>query len=195
MVGWVGGWRGSNDFLIHSNLSIQKHKNPVVFHVCMLRWISLSIHPSIPNIHPKYPSMDSFHLLVCQEEPPPPIFAAISFKIPVCLFEMHGMQVEVEDAPRHMMESIYLVTSDNFTASLLDLVDLLEEVPETGLCNRLVYGKDTHSEQFGSQFLLRGLFTANDLKLVIFSGHELRWREREREVDGDRDGDADGWKK
>jgi len=38
-----------------------------------------------------------------------------------------------------------LVDADNFTAGLLDFLQLPQEIPETGLCDDLIRRKDTHA--------------------------------------------------
>lgn len=56
-----------------------------------------------------------------------------------------------------------LVDRDDFTGSLLDLVQFLQKVPVTGLGDDLVCGEDSHSEQLWFRNGLSWQTTANDL--------------------------------
>jgi hypothetical protein len=47
----------------------------------------------------------------------------------------------------------YEVDRDNLTSSLLDLTELLQEVPETRLGYNDVGSKDAHTEELGGNFL------------------------------------------
>lgn len=58
------------------------------------------------------------------------------------------------------------VDGDNFTRSLLDLVQLLQEVPVTRLSHNNVRGKDSHSVQLWFRDRLGGETTTDNLILV-----------------------------
>ncbi len=60
----------------------------------------------------------------------------------------------------------YLVDRDNFTRGLLDLGELLEKVPESRLCNNMIWSKKAHSEELWSRFLFSRKSTSNDLVFV-----------------------------
>jgi hypothetical protein len=57
----------------------------------------------------------------------------------------------------------YNVDGNDFTSSLLDLTELLQKVPETGLCDNNVGSENTHAEELGGNFLSGGEFTSNHL--------------------------------
>jgi hypothetical protein len=58
----------------------------------------------------------------------------------------------------------YQVDRDDLTSSLLDLAELLEEIPETRLGNDIVGSEESHSEELGDGFLLGRELTADHLK-------------------------------
>jgi hypothetical protein len=60
----------------------------------------------------------------------------------------------------------YLVDIDDLTSGLLDLTELLEEVPETRLGNNVVGGEKSHSEELGDGVLLRRKLTTDHLVFV-----------------------------
>ena len=60
----------------------------------------------------------------------------------------------------------YLVDGDDFTAGLLDLPGLLQEVPEARLCDLGVGGKDAHSVELGNAVIVGGELASDDLELV-----------------------------
>ena len=77
----------------------------------------------------------------------------------------------------------YNVDTENFTAGLLDLLELTvkklmacsryhkqwdapKEVPETTLRDYVVGRKDTHAVDFGSGIILSGQMAADDLELL-----------------------------
>jgi hypothetical protein len=57
----------------------------------------------------------------------------------------------------------YEVDRNNLTSSLLDLTELLQEVPETRLGNYNVGSKDAHTEKLRSNLLGGREFTTNHL--------------------------------
>jgi hypothetical protein len=60
----------------------------------------------------------------------------------------------------------YLVDGDDLTSGLLDLAELLEEVPETRLGNDVVRSEKSHSEELGDGFLLRRKLTTDHLSIT-----------------------------
>lgn len=58
------------------------------------------------------------------------------------------------------------VDRDDFARSLLDLGELLQEVPETGLGDSFVGSEDTHSEELRNGFLISGSLSSDDLIFV-----------------------------
>jgi hypothetical protein len=65
----------------------------------------------------------------------------------------------------------YNVNGNDLTSGLLDLAELLQEVPETGLCNYNVGSENTHTEELGGNFLSGGELASNHL---IFGELQLR---------------------
>ena len=59
-----------------------------------------------------------------------------------------------------------LVDADDLAVDLLDLLQLAHEVPEAGLGNNLVGGKEAHAEQLGGSILLGGEMATDQLVLV-----------------------------
>ena len=64
------------------------------------------------------------------------------------------------------MLGAYHVEADDLTVGLLDLLQLHEEVPEAGLGDDIVGGKDAHAVQLGGGVGLGGQVAANDLVLL-----------------------------
>lgn len=60
----------------------------------------------------------------------------------------------------------YLVDADDLAVNLLDLLQLAHEVPEAGLGNDLVGGKEAHAEKLGGGILLGGEVATDQLVLV-----------------------------
>jgi hypothetical protein len=60
----------------------------------------------------------------------------------------------------------YLVDANDLTVNLLDLLQLAHEVPEAGLGNDLVGGKEAHAEKLGGSILLGGEMATDQLVLV-----------------------------
>lgn len=75
--------------------------------------------------------------------------------------------------PPHIPSSIptHLVQADDLTVGLLDLAQLGEEVPETGLGDDIVGSKDAHAVQLGSWVGVRGQVAPNDLVFDETSAH------------------------
>ena len=82
----------------------------------------------------------------------------------------------------------YNVDRNDFTSSLLHLTELLQKVPETGLCNNNVRSENAHTEELGSDFLSGGELTSNHLifgvlikqmSSLLLSGSS-RWTEQEK---------------
>lgn len=71
---------------------------------------------------------------------------------------------EVLDLERVLLGD--LVHGDDLTIGLLDLLELHQEVPETGLGNDLIGGKDAHAVELGGGVALGGQMAANDLVLL-----------------------------
>ena len=61
---------------------------------------------------------------------------------------------------------MYLVDADDLAVNLLDLLQLAHEVPEAGLGNDLVGGKEAHAEKLGGGILLGGEVATDQLVLV-----------------------------
>ena len=57
----------------------------------------------------------------------------------------------------------YLVQADDLTVGLLDLLQLHQEVPEAGLGDDIIRGKDAHPVQLRSGIGVGWQVTANDL--------------------------------
>jgi hypothetical protein len=57
----------------------------------------------------------------------------------------------------------HLVKANDLTVGLLDLTELHQEVPETGLCDNGVGSKDAHPVELGGRVGLGGQVAANDL--------------------------------
>lgn len=57
----------------------------------------------------------------------------------------------------------YGLDADNLTSGLLDLAETAQEVPETGLGDRLVGSKDGHAVHGRGRGSLGGQMAANDL--------------------------------
>ena len=72
-----------------------------------------------------------------------------------------------------------LVDGDDLTGGLLDLVQLLQEVPVTGLGDDRVWCKDSHSEQLWFRNGLGWQTTANDLIFLEMS-HCVKREKREK---------------
>ena len=68
--------------------------------------------------------------------------------------------------PRRGRDETYDVDGDDLTGRLLDLAELAEEVPEAGLGDDLVRGKDAHPVELGLGLLLRRQLAADDLVLL-----------------------------
>ena len=64
---------------------------------------------------------------------------------------------------RFKKELTYQVDGDDLTSSLLDLAELLEEVPETGLGNDIVGSEESHAEKLRDGLLLGRKLTADNL--------------------------------
>lgn len=60
----------------------------------------------------------------------------------------------------------YRLDGYDLTGGLLDLLEAAQEVPETGLGDRLVGGEDGHAIQGRGGVSLRGQMTANDLEFL-----------------------------
>ena|SRR5690349_9747761 len=60
----------------------------------------------------------------------------------------------------------YLVDTDDLAVNLLDLLQLAHEVPEAGLGDDLVGGKEAHAEKLGGGILLGGEVATDQLVLV-----------------------------
>ena len=63
-------------------------------------------------------------------------------------------------------QNTYLVDANDLTVNLLDLLQLAHEVPEAGLGNNLVDGKEAHAEKLGGSILLGGEMATDQLVLV-----------------------------
>jgi len=63
-------------------------------------------------------------------------------------------------------DQAYLVERHDLTGALLDLPQLLQEVPETGLSDNLVGGEEAHAVELWGGFRLRWEAAANDLVLM-----------------------------
>jgi len=63
-------------------------------------------------------------------------------------------------------EYAHLVERHDLTGALLDLAELLQEVPETGLRDDGVRGEETHSVELGGRLLIGRQLAADDLVLV-----------------------------
>jgi len=59
-----------------------------------------------------------------------------------------------------------LIKRYNLSSALLDLSELLQEVPEAGLCNNSVWCKQTHPVELGSSISLGRKLPADDLVLM-----------------------------
>lgn len=70
----------------------------------------------------------------------------------------------------------YDVDRNNLTRRLLDLTQLAEEVPEAGLGNDIVGGKDAHAVELGLGLLVRRELAANDL-VLLEATHDCRGEE------------------
>lgn len=71
---------------------------------------------------------------------------------------------EVLDLERVLLGD--LVHGDDLAVGLLDLLELHQEVPETGLGNDLIGGKNAHAVELGGGVALGGQMAANDLVLL-----------------------------
>ena len=65
---------------------------------------------------------------------------------------------------------------DNLSVGLLDLLQLSEVVPESGLGDNVVGRKDSHSVELGSLLLLRGELSSDD-GVLGESGHSASQRQ------------------
>jgi len=63
-------------------------------------------------------------------------------------------------------ETRYLVDANNLAIDFLDLLQLAQEVPETGFGNDLVRGKEAHAEELWAGLLLGRKVAADNLVLV-----------------------------
>lgn len=70
-----------------------------------------------------------------------------------CAEMMHGRMMFLSD-PFLLDKCTYGVDGDNLTGGLLHLTELTNEVPEAGLGDRLVDGKDPHAVELGRGLLL-----------------------------------------
>lgn len=71
---------------------------------------------------------------------------------------------EILDFQRRLFE--LTLDGDNLTGCLLEFAQLAQEVPETTLCNYVIWGKDDHLEERRVWVLLRRQFAANDFILL-----------------------------
>lgn len=60
-----------------------------------------------------------------------------------------------------------LVDSKNLSSGLLQLVDLMKEIPKSGFRSDGIRGEHSHSVNFGIRILLRWDFTSNNLKIFL----------------------------
>lgn len=74
----------------------------------------------------------------------------------------------------------HLVQADDLTVGLLDLAELGEEVPETGLGDNIVRRKDTHAVELWGRVGIRGQMAPNDLVLCETSCGYVRNSARTR---------------
>ena len=63
-------------------------------------------------------------------------------------------------------DSSYLIQRHDLSSTLLNLPQLLQEIPETRLGNNLVVGEETHTVEFWSGVRLRRKTAANDYVLM-----------------------------
>jgi hypothetical protein len=61
---------------------------------------------------------------------------------------------------------MYLIDANDLTVNLLDLLQLAQEVPETGLGNDLIGSKEAHTEELRGRLLLGGKVATDNLVLV-----------------------------
>jgi hypothetical protein len=64
------------------------------------------------------------------------------------------------------LENTYSLDADDLTGGLLDLLETAQEVPETGLGDRLVGSEDGHAVQRGRGVSLCGQMAPNDLEFL-----------------------------
>lgn len=69
-------------------------------------------------------------------------------------------------------KATYLVKANNLAVNLLDLLQLAHKVPEAGLGNDLVGGKEAHAEKLGGGILLGGEVATDQLVLVKLLYHQ-----------------------
>lgn len=72
------------------------------------------------------------------------------------------VHIDVRNAKRYgFCGDTYGVDGNDLTGSLLHLSELTNEVPETGLGDRLVDGEDPHAVELGRGLLLGGKVASN----------------------------------
>ena len=70
-----------------------------------------------------------------------------------------------------IFDRTHLVQADDLTVGLLDLAELGKEVPETGLCDHIVWRKDAHAVELWGRIGVTWKVTANDLVLLKSARH------------------------